>query len=137
MRTACSLCGSGDRPGDRGHDVDGDDGAWHLCSPCCGRVAAFVRGADERALSELWILPLEAAEAADAGASRPLDLDLDLDVGDAVYRDLGLLEDTLYEAATAYAEINDDEVKGEALVLLFGLLREGALPRLRARLYPI
>lgn len=134
MRTACSLCGSGYQPDGRSYDVHDVEEPRHVCVPCCLRVATFVVESDARALSQLWILPHEALDAgADAGGAG----ELDLDVGDAVYRDMGLLEDTLFEAATAYAEINDPEVQQEALLLLFGLLREEALPRLRALLYPI
>lgn len=113
-------------------------GLRHVCVPCCVRVAALVVEADERVLSELWILPAEALDTgADTGADATPSGELDFDVGEAVYRDMGLLEDALFEAATAYAEINDPEVQQEALLLLFGLLRDGALPRLRALLYPI
>lgn len=128
MRTACSVCGSGHWPDacflDEG---DGEGEAGRVCVPCGARVAAFIVEADEGLLSDLWLVPQETGDAQGA---------IDV-VAHAVYRDMGLLEDALYEAATAYWEINDPEVRQEALVVVFGLLRDGALPRLQALLYPV
>lgn len=129
MRTACSLCGSGQSPDacfldDEGAG-EGDGG--RVCLACGGRVAALIVEADEDLLSDLWLVPQDAP-----ASNASLDVD-----AHAVYRDMGLLDDALYEAATAYWEINDPEVRREALVVVFGLLRDGALERLQALLYPV
>ncbi len=127
MRSACSLCGSGHWPDACFLDDVGEGDGGRVCVPCGARVASLILEADDGLLADLWLVPRGSAETSGA---------VDVDAH-AVYRDMGLLEDALLEAATAYWEINDPEVRQEALVVVFGLLRDGALPRLQALLYPV
>lgn len=164
MSPACSLCGSGFCPDARSYQGLHDEKLWNVCVPCCLRVATVALRGERRELASLWLWPEEldfgglVDTAADESAyddarlgareeTRALLERYGLADEDALEDDglddfhtasrLDMLEDTLLDAATAYTELEDPEMQQEALSLLFGLLRDDAIPRLRALLYPV
>jgi hypothetical protein len=128
MRPPCVLCRSGSRP-DAAH-LDDEEGGGRLCAGCAGRVMELVCQADERLLAELWLLPLDEETEGAPEAKGEVETR-------ALYQQMGLLDDALREAATAYGEINDPEVRRDALTVVLGLMREGALRPLRGLLFPV
>lgn len=134
MRSPCVLCRSGTWP-DAAH-LDEEEGGSRLCSVCAGRIMELVCVADESLLAELWLLPMEdePLEPREDEGARELTGELETR---ALYQEMGLLDDALREAATAYGEINDPEVRHDALTVVLGLLKEDALGALRALLFPV
>jgi hypothetical protein len=100
-----------------------------VCAGCGGRIARLIVTSSEETLSELWHMPrdIQAALTAPAGGESE----------GGRYDELGLLDDALFEAGQAYWEISDEEVRREALAVVMELLKDDAMEKLRAALYPV
>lgn len=128
MRRPCSLCQTQSSP--EAHAFLVEDGVERrVCLRCSERLAAFVLESEGDHLSSLFHMPASfagalAGEGAEEDSARR-------------YTELGLLDDALLEAAEALAHIPDDEVRAQAIEVIFGLLRDHAWPGLRGRLFPV
>lgn len=128
MRPPCTLCQTRTWP--LAHMLSAEEGrARAVCTSCVGRLAAFLRGNDRRVLERLFHLPTELG----GSALSPRSVEAE---SLRRYAELGLLDDALLEAADALWELPDREIRAHSLEVIFGLLKEGALPLLRAQLFP-
>lgn len=121
----CHLCCSG-RHREAGL-LEGEGGTRAVCEACGGKIARLVLEEPRGLVEALFLLPPaeeETVEETGAGVRH-------------LYRDLGLLDDALYEAATAYVEIDDVELRRDALTVLLGLRRDEDVTNLRRLLFPV
>ncbi|MGA1354867.1 MAG: hypothetical protein ACO32I_08865 [Candidatus Limnocylindrus sp.] len=125
MGYACHLCCSG-RHREAGL-LDDEGEPRSVCEACGGKIARLVLQEPRGLVEALFLLPPAEDETLEEGR----------DGVRLLYRNLGLLDDALYEAATAYVEFNDEELRRDALTVLLGLRRDDDVTNLRRRLFPV